>query len=148
MSAEAWVVLLGLSALFLLVVGVLWAIDLGCAREELRYADQKADDRCWMDDQDLYLRLGDGQAGDNRVGDKAAMLENCARFIERRCLGGHWPTYVELEAAARLGYRLSTWAATIRWDHRDRNNTPEWLDGLRERIEAVQAACQTAKVDR
>jgi hypothetical protein len=25
------------------------------------------------------------------------MLANCARFIERRCEGGGWPSYAELE---------------------------------------------------
>ncbi len=58
--------------------------------------DQKADDRCWLDDAKLYVSFG-LDAVDNRVGDKAAMLENCKRFIDRRCEGGHWPSYVELE---------------------------------------------------
>lgn len=64
---------------------------------------QKADDRCIEDDDRLYEALGDGIKCDRRVGDKAAMLENCRRFIERRCDGGHWPTYQELETeVARL----------------------------------------------
>jgi hypothetical protein len=58
---------------------------------------QKADDRCILDDDELYAVLGDGIKCDRRVGDKAAMLHNCERFIERRCEGGGWPTYVELE---------------------------------------------------
>ena len=58
--------------------------------------DQKADDRCILDDTDLYAAAGLGPA-DHGVGDKAAMLENCKRFIERRCKGGGWPTYAELE---------------------------------------------------
>lgn len=57
---------------------------------------QKADDRCWMDDDKLYAAAG-LPPGDGRVGDKEAMLANCRRFIERRCEGGHWPTYKELE---------------------------------------------------
>lgn len=39
----------------------------------------------------------------------------------------------ELEEA---GFSLSIWAASIRW--RDGDNTQDWLDGLRERIETVQ----------
>jgi len=59
---------------------------------------QRADDRCVEDDDRLYAVLGDGIACDRRVGDKAEMLRNCARFIERRCEAGGWPTYADLEA--------------------------------------------------
>jgi hypothetical protein len=61
---------------------------------------QKADDRCWEDDLKLYLAAGLHPC-DRRVGDKAAMLANCARFIERRCTQGHWPSYVDLERRIR-----------------------------------------------
>lgn len=61
------------------------------------HAAQKADDRCIEDDDRLYALVG--AKCDRRVGDKAAMLANCARFIEQRCEGGGWPTYAELEAA-------------------------------------------------
>ncbi len=40
------------------------------------------------------------------------------------------------------GYLLSTWAASINWKAGNTSfggNTQEWLDGLRERIETVQA---------
>lgn len=59
--------------------------------------NQRADDRCWQDDDLLYAKAG-LKPHDNHVGDKAAMMVNCARFIERRCEGGKWPTYVALEA--------------------------------------------------
>jgi class 3 adenylate cyclase len=58
---------------------------------------QKADDRCIEDDDRLYTAAGLPPC-DRRVGDKAAMLANCARFIDRRCEGGGWPSYRELEA--------------------------------------------------
>jgi hypothetical protein len=61
------------------------------------HRDAKADDRCIEDDDSLYEALGDGIKCDRRVGDKADMLINCARFIEKRCEGGGWPSYVELE---------------------------------------------------
>lgn len=43
----------------------------------------------------------------------------------------------ELLAAATLGLHLSNWAAAINWNRR--RNTREWMDGLRERIEYLQA---------
>ncbi len=58
---------------------------------------QKADDRCWLDDLKLYAVLDDEVEPDNRVGDKYLMLANCARFIDRRCEGGEWTSYIELE---------------------------------------------------
>lgn len=62
------------------------------------HRSQKADDRCIEDDDRLYEALGDGIKCDRRVGDKAAMLENCRRFIDIRCEGGGWRSYAELEA--------------------------------------------------
>lgn len=61
------------------------------------HRSQKADDRCVEDDDALYAALGDGVECDRRVGDKAVMLRNCERFIERRCEGGGWLSYRELE---------------------------------------------------
>ena len=66
---------------------------------------QRADDRCHLDDEELYAAAGLPPA-DTRVGDKAAMLKNCERFLERRCAGGHWPTYAELEAIVLDADRL------------------------------------------
>lgn len=57
---------------------------------------QKADDRCWMDDDVLYEAAG-LPVVDRHVGDKAAMLANCERFLNNRCEGGRWPSYAELE---------------------------------------------------
>lgn len=68
-----------------------------------RHRDQRADDRCWLDDDVLYAALGDGIRCDRRVGSKEEMLANCERFIDRRCEGGYWPNYADLEAEiARL----------------------------------------------
>lgn len=66
---------------------------------------QKADDRCWMDDNILYAKAGLPPDTAHRcVGDKAAMLKNCERFIDIRCGEGKWKTYAELEAEVkRLG---------------------------------------------
>jgi hypothetical protein len=61
------------------------------------HRDQRADDRCIEDDDRLYAALGDGIPCDRHVGDKAAMLRNCMRFIDRRCEGGTWPSYADLE---------------------------------------------------
>jgi len=38
-----------------------------------------------------------GSSATRRVGSKEAMLANCARFIERRCEGGGWSSYEEIE---------------------------------------------------
>jgi hypothetical protein len=73
-----------------------------------KHHDQRADDRCWLDDCDLYLAAGLPDH-DARVGDKALMLANCKRFIEQRCgQGGPWKSYIEVEAEAeRLRQQLS-----------------------------------------
>lgn len=72
-----------------------------------KHRDQKSDDRCWMDDQELYKVLKDGNLGDNRVGDKSQMLKNCERYLDQRCSGGGWKTYAELEEEnVKLNERL------------------------------------------
>jgi len=63
--------------------------------------DQKADDRCIEDDTRLYAAAG-LEPADHHVGDKNAMLENCKRFIEKRCLPGKWKNYTELEQELAL----------------------------------------------
>lgn len=75
---------------------------------------QRADDRCWEDDDRLYAAAGLPPV-DRRVGDKAAMLENCQRYIDRRCEGGGWPTYRELEAElARLrAIQVGSWTGRL-----------------------------------
>lgn len=73
--------------------------DVERLKETIRkHRSQKADDRCVEDDDELYAVLGDGIKCDRRVGDKAAMLRNCERFISNRCEGGGWKSYAELEA--------------------------------------------------
>ena len=106
------------------VLGVLRAErELRLENELLRNAirthrSQKADDRCIEDDDKLYEVLGDGIKCDRRVGSKEEMLKNCARFIDRRCEAGKWPTYKELEdrvsaleeELADLYSKVATWA--------------------------------------
>lgn len=58
---------------------------------------QKLDDRCWLDDQTLYGALNDGNLGDNSTPPKDKMLDNCRRYIERRCNAGSWKSYQDLE---------------------------------------------------
>ena len=48
--------------------------------------------------------------------------------------------------AAEAGKDLAGWAAAIKWNHQERN-TEEWLAGLRERIEKVQALTVLAGTD-
>lgn len=61
------------------------------------HRDQKADDRCWMDDKVLYETLGPVPEGCNVICDPTKMLENCKRYIAVRCQGGPWKSYQELE---------------------------------------------------
>jgi hypothetical protein len=98
------------------------ALILAAERDRLRDAitahhDQKADDRCIEDDDRLYAAAGLGPC-DRRVGDKEAMLANCRRFIERRCEGGGWPSYAELEAE-RDALRKACEAAARDGQHTD-----------------------------
>lgn len=72
------------------------------------HRSQRADDRCIEDDDRLYAVLGDDIKCDRRVGDKEAMLKNCARFIERRCEGGQWPSYASLVDGIRHGANMAT----------------------------------------
>lgn len=69
---------------------------------------QRADDRCWLDDLELYKVLGDEAEPDNRVGDKYQMLANCVRFIDNRCEGGGWRSYIEIERELTEAHNLLT----------------------------------------
>lgn len=66
----------------------------------VKHHAQRADDRCWLDDADLYLAAGlEAAQHVFEVGDREKMLKNCERFIEQRCVeGGGWKSYAELEA--------------------------------------------------
>ena len=57
---------------------------------------QRADDRCWLDDDRLYAAAG-LPVVDRRVGDKNEMLGNCRLFLSQRCDTGGWKSYRELE---------------------------------------------------
>lgn len=50
-----------------------------------------------------------------------------------------------LRTAIDIAYDMSTWAACINWRARDKDNTADWLDELREKIEATQAAISAAR---
>jgi hypothetical protein len=93
---------------------------------------QKADDRCQFDDDELYTAAGLPHV-DRRVGDKFAMLANCAKFIENRCeAGGPWKSYAEMEAqvqrlrveieqlneASPFDIRACGWALAVHNDYR------------------------------
>jgi len=44
----------------------------------------------------------------------------------------------ELKMLLKAGYNLSTEASAINWRARDKDNTGEWLDELKVRLEAFQ----------
>ena len=48
-----------------------------------RHRDQRGDDRCWLDDAELYSVLGEGQP-DTTLPPQEEFLSNCARFFECR----------------------------------------------------------------
>jgi hypothetical protein len=57
------------------------------------------------------------------------MLRNCERFIDRRCEGGQWPTYVELEAERDRAVTL------LRWLRDNRFNAHSTYDVRWERVD-------------
>ena len=67
-----------------------------------KHRDQRGDDRCWVDDLELYKVLGDSDnvTPDNSLPAKDEFLRNCARFYDHRCKDGSgdgWKSYQELE---------------------------------------------------
>ena len=101
----------------------------------IAHRSQRADDRCVEDDDRLYEALGDGIKCDRRVGSKEDMLANCKRFIERRCEGGHWPSYRELENQL-IEYRLTLRAAEhALQSYKYGNSSPDLADQMIKHIE-------------
>lgn len=47
-----------------------------------KHRDQRGDDRCWMDDEELYKVLPEGYTPPKR--DSSVELEHCKRFIQCR----------------------------------------------------------------
>jgi len=105
-----------------------------------KHYDQHADDLCVFDDNELYAAFGLLPRVPT-VGDKAEMLRNCERFIERRCLaGGGWESYAELEArlaaldaacraAAEVigdGFLRSGGTDETSWDECGQCGRPDW----------------------
>lgn len=78
--------------------------------------NQRADDRCWLDDRKLYEAAGLPTEKYDQVGSPSEMLKNCERFVTYRCSGGgDWKSYAELEAEnARLRQELADLKAARR----------------------------------
>ena len=49
-----------------------------------KHRDQRGDDRCWLDDKELYGVLKDGKQADFSLPPKCEFLESCRRFWEQR----------------------------------------------------------------
>jgi len=45
-----------------------------------KHRSQKLDDRCWLDDEELYSVLGDGVKADTRLPPKEDFLSACSHF--------------------------------------------------------------------
>lgn len=77
---------------FLLVLALVAVTDHGFEIKKLRAAirkhrDQRLDDRCWMDDYELYESLPEGATPhyvDLRLLPREEMLKNCERYVECR----------------------------------------------------------------
>lgn len=70
----------------LLAVTLLALVEAHRLRKAIRYhRDQKANDRCWIDDVTLYQVLPEGAAGlDTSLPSRDAFLTNCARYHDQR----------------------------------------------------------------
>ena len=62
-----------------------------------KHRDQRGDDRCWLDDQELYKVLGDNDLGNNSLPPKDKFLKNCENYYNKRCKNADWPSYQQLE---------------------------------------------------
>jgi hypothetical protein len=62
-----------------------------------KHRDARGDDRCWLDDLDLYAVLGDAVEPSNAEPPRDTFLANCQRFYDARCRDAAWPGYQELE---------------------------------------------------
>lgn len=58
---------------------------------------QFGDDVCWMAIDRIFDAAG-LPVPNRAVGDKFAMLKNCARFIDTQCAGGQWESYADVLA--------------------------------------------------
>jgi hypothetical protein len=73
----------------------------------------QADDRCWMDDIELYRAAGLPTDNYDRIGSPSEMLKNCERFITLRCAeGGPWVSYAELEKERNALRAFKDWVHT------------------------------------
>lgn len=87
---------------------------------------QHADDLCLMPaDVNRIFEAAGLPPQDLRVGDKAAMLKNCERYVNRLQSGGPWKSYAELEAEnARLRRELEHALLGRTIEHGSTDSTP------------------------
>jgi len=88
-----------------------------------KHRDQRADDRCWLDDIELYKELPEGVAdADLRLPPPLEMMSNCLRYIG--CRQNPDETYV---SSQREIERLETQVAKLQamldgtWDQRTKS---------------------------
>lgn len=73
-----------------------------------KHRAQKLDDRCWLDDQELYAVLKDGDLGNNSTPPMDKMLENCKNFLTKRCNPSNkWKSYQELEKECNTWHSIT-----------------------------------------
>lgn len=116
--------------------------------------EQHGDDLCFMSIDRIFAAVG-LPVPDRKVGDKAAMLANCRRYIDVMCQGGQWKSYAELEEEnirlqgrldmLRLGEFRRQWLADTEPEYQQWLATPmterparSWVVRCRELLRAMR----------
>lgn len=101
---------------------------------------ERVDDLCWMDIDRIFAAAG-LPVPDRSVGDKAAMLSNCSRFIDTMCQGGRWRSYRELEGSvAELSRVVLRLLSTLYGTDGDNPPYDNPREALRASVNAVDRA--------
>jgi hypothetical protein len=105
---------------------------------------QYGEDLCWMDIDKIFAAAG-LPVPDRSVGDPAAMLKNCTRYVLHMCQGGGgWKSYAELEqelVGLRKAYDLLNKGMESQCELQDRLKQEN--RELRARLERWEHASQT-----
>jgi hypothetical protein len=115
-----------------------------------KHRDQKGDDRCWLDDQELYSVLGD-QVAQTALPSKEVFLGNCAKYFE--CRQNPAETYFskENQTIKELQDKIEKYKELLSetLSHKDCKLAGNCLHGLAPFIEALlkdEDSCHCGKV--
>lgn len=65
-----------------------------------KHRAQRLDDRCWLDDYELYEALGDGETPDTRLPKREEFIGNCEHYYA--CRAAHTDPQVALQEYKRF----------------------------------------------